>query len=32
MPTEIEWCDETLNPQGWGCYGPGGTPEKPQRC
>jgi len=32
MPTGIEWCDETLNPQGWGCYGPGGTPEAPQRC
>lgn len=32
MPSKIEWCDETLNPQGWGCYGPGGTPEKPQRC
>lgn len=32
MPTGIEWCDETLNPQGWGCYGPGGTPERPQRC
>lgn len=32
MPSKIEWCDETLNPQGWGCYGPGGTPERPQRC
>jgi protein gp37 len=32
MSTGIEWCDETINPQGWGCYGPGGTPEKPQRC
>ena len=32
MPTGIEWCDETINPQGWGCYGPGGTPDKPQRC
>ena len=32
MPSKIEWCDETLNPQGWGCYGPGGTPEEPQRC
>ena len=32
MPSKIDWCDETLNPQGWGCYGPGGTPEKPQRC
>lgn len=32
MPSKIEWCDETLNPQGWGCWGPGGTPEQPQRC
>lgn len=32
MTTKIEWCDETLNPQGWGCYGPGGTPDNPQRC
>lgn len=32
MPSKIDWCDETLNPQGWGCYGPGGTPERPQRC
>lgn len=32
MPTGIEWCDETLNSQGWGCYGPGGAPERPQRC
>lgn len=32
MPTKIEWSQETLNPQGWGCWGPGGTPEKPQRC
>jgi protein gp37 len=32
MATDIEWCDETLNPLGWGCYGPGGTPEKPQIC
>lgn len=32
MPSKIEWCDETLNPQGWGCYGPGGTPVNPQRC
>lgn len=30
--SKIEWCDETINPQGWGCYGPGGTPEKPQPC
>jgi len=32
MPTKIEWCDETINPQGWGCYGPGGTPESPKIC
>jgi protein gp37 len=32
MPTPIEWCDETINPLGWGCYGPGGTPERPQPC
>ncbi|MDI6854795.1 MAG: DUF5131 family protein, partial [Deltaproteobacteria bacterium] len=30
--TKIEWCDASLNPQGWGCWGPGGTPDKPQRC
>jgi protein gp37 len=32
LPTSIEWCDETINPLGWGCYGPGGTPERPQPC
>ncbi len=32
MPTKIEWCDETLNPLGWGCYGPTGTAENPQPC
>ncbi len=32
MPSGIDWCDETINPQGWGCWGPGGTPEQPQRC
>ena len=32
MSSKIDWCDETINPQGWGCWGPGGTPEKPQRC
>jgi len=32
MPTKIEWCDETINPLGYGCYGPGGTAEKPNRC
>jgi protein gp37 len=30
--SKIEWCDETLNPLGWGCYGPGGTPEVPRVC
>lgn len=30
--TKIEWCDETVNPLGWGCYGPGGTPKKPAVC
>ena len=30
--TKIEWCDETLNPQGWGCYGPGGTHDNPRPC
>jgi protein gp37 len=30
--TKIEWCDETINPQGWGCYGPDGTPENPKPC
>lgn len=32
MGTKIEWCDETINPLGWGCYGPEGTPENPKRC
>lgn len=32
MPSRIDWCDETVNPLGWGCYGPGGTPESPQPC
>lgn len=30
--TKIDWANETLNPLGWGCYGPGGSPEKPKRC
>lgn len=30
--TRIDWCDATINPWGWGCYGPGGTAEKPQVC
>ncbi len=32
MATKINWCDETLNPQGWGCWGPGGTPDNPRVC
>ena len=32
MPTRIEWCDETINPFGYGCYGPGGTKECPKIC
>lgn len=32
MPSKIDWCDETINPQGWGCWGPDGTPEAPQPC
>ncbi len=32
MTSKIEWCDETINPQGWGCWGPGGTPQEPRRC
>jgi len=30
--TRIDWCDATVNPWGWGCYGPGGTADKPQVC
>lgn len=30
--TNIEWCDETINPLGWGCYGPEGTAAKPKPC
>lgn len=30
--TRIDWCDATINPWGWGCYGPGGTAEKPAVC
>lgn len=29
--TSIEWCDFTWNPV-TGCLGPGGTPDKPNRC
>ncbi|MFA5866885.1 MAG: DUF5131 family protein [Actinomycetota bacterium] len=32
MSTKIEWCDETINPLGWGCYGPGGYKETPRPC
>ena len=32
MPTRIEWCDETINPLGHGCYGPGGTKGSPLVC
>ena len=32
MPTKIDWCDETINPLGHGCYGPDGTAEKPNVC
>ncbi len=39
MPTKIDWLrgtdgkpGETWNPFGWGCYGPGGSAEHPQRC
>ena len=32
MPSKIDWCDETVNPLGWGCWGPGGTPAMPQSC
>jgi protein gp37 len=39
MATKIEWVQnpdgtpgETLNPMGWGCYGPGGTKANPKRC
>ena len=32
MPTKIDWADETINPLGWGCYGPGGTAEKANIC
>ena len=32
MPTKIDWSDEMINPLGWGCYGPGRTPENPKPC
>lgn len=28
----IPWCDATINPFGWGCYGPDGTPSEPRVC
>ncbi len=30
--TRIDWATATINPLGWGCYGPGGTAERPARC
>jgi len=30
--TKIEWCDETLNPLGHWCFGPGGTKDNPKPC
>lgn len=39
MPSKIEWLHnpdgkmgETINPFGWGCYGPTGTVDHPQLC
>jgi len=32
MGTKIEWADITINPLGWGCYGPGGTSQRPNIC
>ena len=32
MSTRIDWCDETINPLGWGCYGPTGTRDNPKPC
>jgi len=32
MPTRIDWCDETINPLGHWCFGPGGTEENPKPC
>jgi len=28
----IDWCTASLNPFGWGCYGPGGTAKAPKLC
>lgn len=30
--TRIEWADYTINPQGHGCYGPGGNKADPRPC
>jgi protein gp37 len=30
--TKIEWCDETINPLGHWCFGPGGTKENLKPC
>ena len=30
--TKVDWADATLNPLGWGCYGPEGTAENPKPC
>ncbi len=30
--TRIDWAQATINPLGWGCYGPNGSAEKPNRC
>jgi hypothetical protein len=32
MPTRIEWCDDTVNPLGHWCFGPGGTKDNPKPC
>ena len=31
MPTKIDWCTESINPLGWGCYGTD-TAENPKIC
>lgn len=30
--SKIDWCTASLNPFGWGCYGPGGSPADPKIC
>ena len=30
--SRIDWCDASINPLGWGCWGPGGTSANPKRC